>query len=81
MIPMEHPLTTSQEIGQVKGLAAERHQLTSLLSTAYTQRDALEERLQANKKSMRVARTKYGACLFSVFSVIRLFQSMAYRGG
>ncbi|GFZ44634.1 hypothetical protein JCM24511_02358 [Saitozyma sp. JCM 24511] len=63
-----------KEIGQVKGLAAERHQLTSLLSTAYTQRDALEERLQANKKSMRVARTKYGAYL-DIVSVIRLFQT------
>ncbi|KAL7419862.1 hypothetical protein Q5752_005778 [Cryptotrichosporon argae] len=47
-------------IGQVKGLAAERHQLTSLLNTAYTQRDALEARIAENKKNMRMASTKYG---------------------
>ncbi|RXK42626.1 hypothetical protein M231_00180 [Tremella mesenterica] len=47
-------------IGQTKGLAAERHQLTSLLNTAFTQREALEERIAQNKKSARLAGTKYG---------------------
>ncbi|WVF66602.1 hypothetical protein IAT40_001342 [Kwoniella sp. CBS 6097] len=45
--------------GQVKGLASQRHQLTSLLNTAYTQREELEDRIAANKKSMRMAGTKY----------------------
>ncbi|WVR03141.1 hypothetical protein IAU60_000131 [Kwoniella sp. DSM 27419] len=47
-------------MGQVKGLASQRHQLTSLLSTAYSQREELEDRIAANKKSMRMAGTKYG---------------------
>nr|XP_031862087.1 uncharacterized protein CI109_002500 [Kwoniella shandongensis]KAA5529159.1 hypothetical protein CI109_002500 [Kwoniella shandongensis] len=46
--------------GQVKGLAAQRHQLSSLLNTAYTQREELEQRIAANKKSMRAAGQKYG---------------------
>ena len=50
-------------IGQTKGLAAERHQLTSLLNTAFTQREALEERIAQNKKNMRLAGTKYGQSL------------------
>ncbi|KAL0253898.1 hypothetical protein I308_101276 [Cryptococcus tetragattii IND107] len=49
-----------QPKGQVKGLASQRHQLTSLLSTAYSQREELEERIAANKKGMRAAGTKYG---------------------
>ncbi|WWC67266.1 uncharacterized protein I206_101174 [Kwoniella pini CBS 10737] len=47
-------------IGQVKGLASQRHQLTSLLNTAYTQREELEDRIAQNKKNMRMAGTKYG---------------------
>ncbi|WVQ82929.1 hypothetical protein IAT38_005065 [Cryptococcus sp. DSM 104549] len=46
--------------GQIKGLASQRHQLTSLLNTAYTQREELEERIAHNKKNMRMAGTKYG---------------------
>lgn len=49
-----------QPKGQVKGLASQRHQLTSLLNTAYSQREELEERIAANKKGMRAAGTKYG---------------------
>ncbi|KAK8844722.1 hypothetical protein IAR55_006572 [Kwoniella newhampshirensis] len=45
--------------GQVKGLAAQRHQLSSLLNTAYTQKEELEQRIAANKKSMRAAGQKY----------------------
>ncbi|WRT63255.1 uncharacterized protein IL334_000158 [Kwoniella shivajii] len=47
-------------LGQVKGLASQRHQLTSLLDTAYTQREELEDRIAQNKKNMRMAGTKYG---------------------
>lgn len=49
-----------QAIGQVKGLASERHQLTSLLNTAFTQRDELEDRISSNKKNARMAKSKYG---------------------
>jgi hypothetical protein len=48
------------EIGKTKGLAAEKHQLTSLLSSAYSQREELEARIAQNKKNMRAAGTKYG---------------------
>nr|ODO01280.1 hypothetical protein L204_02008 [Cryptococcus depauperatus CBS 7855] len=54
------PLMASQPKGQIKGLASQRHQLTALLNTAYTQREELEERIAANKKGMRAAGTKYG---------------------
>ncbi|ORX35020.1 mitotic checkpoint regulator, MAD2B-interacting-domain-containing protein [Kockovaella imperatae] len=47
-------------VEKTKGLAAQRHQLTSLLSTAYSQRQELEDRIAANQKSMRAARSKYG---------------------
>jgi hypothetical protein len=47
-------------VGQTKGLAQERHQLSSLLSSAYSQREELEARIQENKKSMRNAQMKYG---------------------
>ncbi|BEJ14200.1 hypothetical protein CspHIS471_0313740 [Cutaneotrichosporon sp. HIS471] len=47
-------------VGQTKGLAQERHQLSSLLSSAYAQRDELEARIQENKKNMRNAQMKYG---------------------
>ena len=36
-----------QAIGQTKGLAAQRHQLSSLLNTAYTQREEVSERASA----------------------------------
>ncbi|KAK1921362.1 mitotic checkpoint regulator, MAD2B-interacting-domain-containing protein [Papiliotrema laurentii] len=49
-----------QTIGQTKGLAAQRHQLTSLLHTAYSSREELEERIAQNKKNMRLAGQKYG---------------------
>lgn len=49
-----------EAIGQTKGLAADRHQLTSLLHSAYSQRDELEARIQQNKKNMRMASQKYG---------------------
>ncbi|OXG40741.1 hypothetical protein C359_00087 [Cryptococcus neoformans Bt120] len=54
-----------QPKGQVKGLASQRHQLTSLLNTAYSQREELEERIAANKKGMRAAGTKYDICLYN----------------
>nr|XP_018266204.1 uncharacterized protein I303_00175 [Kwoniella dejecticola CBS 10117]OBR88362.1 hypothetical protein I303_00175 [Kwoniella dejecticola CBS 10117] len=50
-------------VGQIKGLASQRHQLTSLLNTAYTQREELEDRIAHNKKNMRMAGTKYGTFL------------------
>ncbi|WWC90145.1 uncharacterized protein L201_005078 [Kwoniella dendrophila CBS 6074] len=53
-------------VGQVKGLASQRHQLTSLLNTAYTQREELEDRIAQNKKNMRMAGTKYGMLLYSL---------------
>ncbi|ODN89675.1 hypothetical protein L198_06365 [Cryptococcus wingfieldii CBS 7118] len=53
-------LTVSQPKGQIKGLASQRHQLTSLLSTAYSQREELEQRIAANKKGMQGAGHKYG---------------------
>lgn len=46
--------------GQTRGLAAERHQLTSLLSTAFSQREELEARIAENKKNMRASTQKYG---------------------
>ncbi|WVQ72300.1 hypothetical protein IAR50_001850 [Cryptococcus sp. DSM 104548] len=49
-----------QPKGQIKGLASQRHQLTSLLSTAYSQREELEQRIAANKKGMQGAGHKYG---------------------
>jgi hypothetical protein len=65
-----------QAIGQIKGLATERHQLSSLLNTAFTQKEEvspqiqlsrgsvlksqLEQRIASNKKNMRVAAQKYG---------------------
>ncbi|GMK53443.1 hypothetical protein CspeluHIS016_0100290 [Cutaneotrichosporon spelunceum] len=60
---LARPKTDSFEysaVGQTKGLAQERHQLSSLLSSAYAQRDELEARIQENKKSMRNAKMKYG---------------------
>nr|XP_019048241.1 hypothetical protein I302_02009 [Kwoniella bestiolae CBS 10118]OCF27171.1 hypothetical protein I302_02009 [Kwoniella bestiolae CBS 10118] len=63
-------------IGQVKGLASQRHQLTSLLNTAYTQREELEDRIAQNKKNMRMAGTKYAylhpspsSCVRSILSI------------
>lgn len=53
-------LTELQPIGQIKGAAADKHQLSSLLNNAFSQREALEERIAQNKKSSRTARTKYG---------------------
>lgn len=50
-------------VGQTKGLAQERHQLSSLLSSAYSQREELEARIAENKKNMRNAKTKYGELL------------------
>lgn len=47
-------------IGQTKGLATERHQLTSLLASAYSQREELEARIAENKKNTRLAQAKYG---------------------
>ncbi|CAK9780362.1 hypothetical protein CC85DRAFT_313533 [Cutaneotrichosporon oleaginosum] len=47
-------------VGQTKGLAQDRHQLSSLLSSAYAQRDELEARIQENRKNMRNAQMKYG---------------------
>lgn len=49
-------------VGQIKGLASERHQLSSLLNTAYTQREALEERIAQNKRNARSGKSKYGTC-------------------
>lgn len=59
-----------QPKGQVKGLASQRHQLTSLLNTAYSQREELEERIAANKKGMRAAGTKYGKWTFQRVAVM-----------
>ncbi|ORY27333.1 mitotic checkpoint regulator, MAD2B-interacting-domain-containing protein [Naematelia encephala] len=47
-------------LGQIKGVAAQRHQLTSLLHNAYSQREELEDRIAQNKKNMRLAGQKYG---------------------
>lgn len=47
-------------IGATKGLASERHQLTSLLQSAYAQREELEARIAENKKNTRMAQAKYG---------------------
>jgi hypothetical protein len=52
---------TYTDVGQTRGLAAERHQLTSLLSSAFSQREELEARIAQNKKNMRNAGNKYGA--------------------
>lgn len=68
-----HPtLMFMQPKGQVKGLASQRHQLTSLLSTAYSQREELEERIAANKKGMRAAGTKYGEWAFQWVAAMSL---------
>ncbi|TYJ57474.1 hypothetical protein B9479_001791 [Cryptococcus floricola] len=59
---MKKPKAPGDEFpkGQIKGLASQRHQLTSLLSTAYSQREELEQRIAANKKGMQGAGHKYG---------------------
>lgn len=51
---------TYEEIGQTRGLAAERHQLTSLLSSAFSQREELEARIAENKKKLKMGAAKYG---------------------
>lgn len=47
-------------VGQHKGLANERHQLTSLLHSAFSQREELEERIRQNKKAKQNAQRQYG---------------------
>lgn len=58
--PKAHDEFEYKPIGQTKGLAQERHQLSSLLNSAYSQREELEARIAENKKNMRNAKTKYG---------------------
>lgn len=51
---------TYNATGQHKGLANERHQLTSLLHSAFSQREELEERIRQNKKSKQNTQRQYG---------------------
>ncbi|EJT48608.1 hypothetical protein A1Q1_02335 [Trichosporon asahii var. asahii CBS 2479] len=50
---------TYNATGQHKGLANERHQLTSLLHSAFSQREELEERIRQNKKSKQNTQRQY----------------------
>lgn len=62
-VPQQVKPTYSEEykaVGNHKGLASDRHQLTSLLHSAFSQREELEERIRANKKAKQSTQRQYG---------------------
>ena len=50
-------------------VARSRHQLTTLLTEAYLNRDALEERIAQGRRNRKEAGNKYGECSPSVVLV------------
>src|SRR5690606_21684507 len=49
-----------QPVAPVRAIAGGRHQLTSLLSNAQAQREALEEQISRGKRNRRDAGNRYG---------------------
>lgn len=52
--------TQYKPTGKTTGLAGKRHQLSALLKDAHSNRQALEERIAANKRTKRESGSKYG---------------------
>ena len=54
-------------------VARSRHQLTTLLTEAYSNREVLEERIAQGRRNRKEAGMKYGECLCSHIDEARLF--------
>jgi len=48
------------KVQKATGLARTRHQLSTLLTEAYENREALEEKIAQGKRNRKEAGTKYG---------------------
>ena len=56
---------------QKNSLANQRHQLSTLLYTAYQNREAIEEKIAIGRRNRKESGNKYGECTCSQFGVMR----------
>ncbi|EUC66151.1 mitotic checkpoint protein prcc-carboxy-term protein [Rhizoctonia solani AG-3 Rhs1AP] len=58
--PADAPAAPRMKVQKATGLARSRHQLSTLLTEAYANREALEERIAQGKRNRKEAGSKYG---------------------